>query len=97
QGEFSSVRPILERRCMVCHACYDAPCQLNLQSYEGADRGGSNQPVYHPGRVRSIKPTRMFQDVTTTEGWRDRFQFFPVLSHSRAPADSILHHFVAWH
>lgn len=24
------VRPVLERRCVVCHGCYDAPCQLKL-------------------------------------------------------------------
>jgi len=24
------IRPILERRCVVCHGCYDAPCQLKL-------------------------------------------------------------------
>ena len=24
---FEQVRPIMERRCVVCHACYDAPCQ----------------------------------------------------------------------
>ena len=29
------VQPILEQRCVVCHSCYDAPCQLNLTSYEG--------------------------------------------------------------
>jgi uncharacterized membrane protein len=27
-----SVRPILQRRCVVCHGCYDAPCQLKLSS-----------------------------------------------------------------
>ena len=26
------VQPILERRCVVSHACYDAPCQLKLRS-----------------------------------------------------------------
>ncbi|HET8708124.1 MAG TPA: hypothetical protein VFM46_17595, partial [Pseudomonadales bacterium] len=24
----NNVKPILEKRCVVCHACYDAPCQL---------------------------------------------------------------------
>jgi hypothetical protein len=22
------VQPILDKRCVVCHGCYDAPCQL---------------------------------------------------------------------
>ncbi len=26
------VRPVLESRCVVCHGCYDAPCQLKLSS-----------------------------------------------------------------
>ena len=25
---YTEVKPILENRCVVCHACYDAPCQL---------------------------------------------------------------------
>ncbi len=29
------VRPVLERCCVVCHGCYDAPCQLKLSSPEG--------------------------------------------------------------
>ena len=24
------VQPILTRKCVACHACYDSPCQLNL-------------------------------------------------------------------
>lgn len=37
------VQPVLERRCVVCHACYDAPCQLLLSSHAGLDRGASKQ------------------------------------------------------
>ena len=33
------VAPVLERRCVVCHACYDAPCQLKLSSPAGIGRG----------------------------------------------------------
>ena len=29
-----SVKPVLEKRCVVCHGCYDAPCQLKLSSYD---------------------------------------------------------------
>ena len=32
------IKPILEGRCVVCHACYDAPCQLKLGSWEGIAR-----------------------------------------------------------
>jgi hypothetical protein len=35
------VRPILDNRCVVCHGCYDAACQLKLGSWEGIARGTS--------------------------------------------------------
>ena len=31
----SDVQPILNHRCVVCHSCYDAPCQLKLSAWEG--------------------------------------------------------------
>jgi len=33
------VKPLLDKRCAVCHSCYNSPCQLKLDSFEGADRG----------------------------------------------------------
>lgn len=89
------VRPILEARCVVCHACYNSPCQLNQQTYEGLERGGNKQLIYDGSRLTAIEPTRMFQDATSTREWRKHFKFFPVISHSGTPADSVLHHFVA--
>jgi len=35
------IRPLMEGRCLVCHGCYDAPCQLKLDSYEGVLRGAA--------------------------------------------------------
>ena len=35
----ADVQPILEQRCVVCHGCYDAPCQLKLGAWEGIARG----------------------------------------------------------
>jgi hypothetical protein len=29
---WQSAKQVLDRRCVLCHACYDAPCQLNLAS-----------------------------------------------------------------
>ncbi|HUH57133.1 MAG TPA: hypothetical protein VL020_01285, partial [Pseudomonadales bacterium] len=29
------IQPIFTQKCVACHACYDAPCQLNLGSGEG--------------------------------------------------------------
>lgn len=66
------VAPILDRRCVVCHSCYNAPCQLKLSSYEGVQRGGSKVAVYDSARLAPVTPTRLFVDEQTTGGWRRR-------------------------
>ncbi len=67
-----AVRPILESRCVVCHGCYDAPCQLKLSSPEGIHRGASKKKVYNAGRITADEPTRLFIDAVTTEEWRQK-------------------------
>jgi len=42
----SEVKPLLDKRCTVCHSCYNSPCQLKLDSYEGADRGATKSSVF---------------------------------------------------
>ncbi len=66
------VAPILDRRCVVCHSCYNAACQLKLSSYEGVDRGGSKLPVYDNTRLTDQAPTRLFFDAQTTAEWRKK-------------------------
>ncbi|MCP3866649.1 MAG: fatty acid cis/trans isomerase [Gammaproteobacteria bacterium] len=66
------VRPILDRRCVVCHGCYDAPCQLKLSSVSGIQRGGSKETVYDGARIKAAEPTRLFIDALTTGQWRDK-------------------------
>jgi hypothetical protein len=73
------VRPLLERRCVVCHACYDAPCQLKLTSWDGIARGGSKEAVYQASRVREARPTRLYEDAELPSQWR-KLGFFPVLN-----------------
>ena len=72
------VKPILDSRCVVCHGCYDAPCQLKLSSYEGLDRGATKTLVYDPERYSKIEPTRLFIDAKNKQEWRDK-EFFPVI------------------
>lgn len=87
----SDVAPVLESRCVVCHSCYNAPCQLKLSSFEGLDRGGSKSPVYDGTRLDDQAPTRLFTDGQTTRDWRAK-GFHNVIE-STAPAgsdDSIL-------
>jgi len=66
------VKPILDRRCTVCHSCYNSPCQLKLDSYEGTDRGATKRAVYNASRLRSMDPTRLFVDAQTTQDWRKK-------------------------
>lgn len=74
----SNVRPVLERRCVVCHACYDAACQLKLTSAEGIERGASKGSVYGV-RIADANPTRLHLDELDTASWRSR-GFHPVLN-----------------
>jgi hypothetical protein len=76
---YQDIKPILDSRCVACHACYDAPCQLKMSSFEGLDRGASKRKIYDSSRMSPASPTRLFTDATDTEGWRKR-QFFPVLN-----------------
>ena len=66
------VRPVLESRCVVCHACYDASCQLKLSSPEGIHRGANKEKVYNAERFKAAEPTRLFIDAITTEQWRQK-------------------------
>ena len=71
------VKPLLDKRCAVCHSCYNSPCQLKLDSFEGADRGATKRAVYNGSRLRSMDPTRLFTDAQSTEEWRQK-EFFSV-------------------
>lgn len=75
------IKPLLDTRCVVCHGCYDAPCQLKLSSYAGMDRGATKQLVYDPERLEPIPPTRLFVDAETTAEWREK-DFYSVLNPS---------------
>lgn len=76
---WKEVRPLLDQRCVSCHACYDAPCQLNLTSYAGLTRGANPKPVYSSVRLIADTPTRLGFDALTNAGWRQK-GFFPVLN-----------------
>jgi Fatty acid cis/trans isomerase (CTI) len=68
----NEVKPVLDRRCAVCHSCYNSPCQLKLDSFEGADRGATKKAVYNGSRLRSMDPTRLFIDAQSTREWRQK-------------------------
>ncbi len=76
---FNSVKPLLERRCISCHGCYDAQCQLKLTSIEGIQRGANKDKVYDGTRMFGVNPTRLMIDAKTTAQWRKK-NFHTVLN-----------------
>ncbi|MBN2894884.1 MAG: fatty acid cis/trans isomerase [Campylobacterales bacterium] len=84
------VKPILDARCVVCHSCYNAPCQLKLSSFEGVERGASKMGVYDT-RLEPVRPTRLFVDAMNEAQWRER-DFFSVRTNTAAGSfnDSLL-------
>lgn len=76
---YRDIKPIFDQRCVVCHACNDAPCQLKLSSFEGLDRGSSADKVYNAKRLIAAEPSRLFLDAQHTDQWRER-GFYPVLN-----------------
>jgi Fatty acid cis/trans isomerase (CTI) len=75
---WAQAQHVFENRCVVCHGCYDAPCQLKLGTAEGVERGATSHKVYDPSRVLPAEPTRLGIDAHDTHGWRDK-GFHPVL------------------
>jgi hypothetical protein len=73
------VAPIVNRRCLQCHACYDAPCQLKMENYSGLDRGASPAQVYDAARLLEAPLTRLGIDAHTSKEWREK-GFHPVLN-----------------
>ncbi len=68
----TEVQPILVKRCVVCHSCYNSPCQLKLDSFEGLERGASKQAVYNANRLQTMEPTRLFMDAHSVSEWRSK-------------------------
>jgi hypothetical protein len=75
----NEVKPIIDNRCVVCHACYDAPCQLKMSSVDGLDRGASKELIYQGTRLTASTPSRLFEDAENTQQWRE-MGFHPVLN-----------------
>ena len=66
------VKPILDKRCVSCHSCYNSPCQTKFSSFDGVDRGGSKIAVYDALRLSAEDPTRLFIDAQSTADWRKK-------------------------
>lgn len=91
-ASLAAAQQVLESRCVVCHGCYDAPCQLKLDSYAGLARGGSELRVYDGARLAAMTPTRLGIDAHDVASWRER-GFHTVLPEGdsrREPRESVL-------
>ena len=82
------IQPIFNSRCIACHSCTNAPCQLNLQSYSGLARGATKLNVYDGTRASSVAPTRLDIDGHSVSDWRVK-GFFDVAGGSE-PARTLL-------
>ncbi len=86
---YRDIKPILDNRCLVCHGCYDAPCQLKLDSPEGLQRGATAAKVYDSSRLVQAPPTRLFVDAQSVAQWRNK-GFFPVVNEAGKTLESNL-------
>ena len=95
----ADVQPIFERKCAACHSCNDAPCQLKLTSWQGAERGASKLPVYDGTREKDQAPTRLGIDALRTADWRTlgffSTQYSPPDDKATTTQSSLLYQMVA--
>jgi len=83
---WQSAKQVFDRRCVLCHACYDAPCQLNLASFEGIARGENKTAIY-AARLRATEPTRLFNDAHSPAEWRKKG--FSAVLNERSPGGDL--------
>ncbi len=95
---YETVQPVLESRCIACHACFSSPCQLNLSHPDGWRRGASKDRVYDGARIKDDPPSRLFEDAHSVEAWRE-MGFFTVTEpvSDGNQSQSIMKHFMDWH
>jgi Fatty acid cis/trans isomerase (CTI) len=84
----TNIQPIFDSRCVACHSCYNAPCQLNLQSYSGLARGATKLNIYDRSRPKSVAPSRLDIDGRSVSDWRAK-DFFDVTG-GTDPAHTLL-------
>lgn len=76
--QYKKVQDLFDARCVTCHSCNSSPCQLDLASAEGIERGASKLHVYNGERLQPQAPTRMFIDAKTAQEWHQKFAFSPI-------------------
>ena len=86
----TDVEPILVKRCVVCHSCYNSPCQLKLSSWDGLDRGASKEKIYNSGRLKTMDPSRLLIDAHSTAEWREKGFYGVTQEEGQSYTDSML-------
>jgi len=86
----ADVEPILVKRCVVCHSCYNSPCQLKLSSWDGLDRGASKEKIYNASRLKTMDPSRLLVDAHTTTKWREKGFSSVLQGQSQSYDDSLI-------
>lgn len=78
------IKPIIENRCVVCHGCFDAPCQLKMESSAGLVRGANKEKVYNGERLLTAS---IVQSLSTSGAMnKEKIEslrqegFFPILN-----------------
>lgn len=86
------IKPIIENRCVVCHGCFDAPCQLKMENLAGLERGANKQVVYNGERLLTAKESHSISTLTTHNKEQLKFLrqegFFPVLNERQQTPDA---------
>lgn len=90
----SKVQPIFDARCISCHSCFNAPCQLNLQNYDGFLRGANKLNIYDGSRRQSVEPTRLWIDMKSAHDWMDKRSFYS-LNNSNDPQENLFYQVIA--
>lgn len=85
------VEPVLVKRCVVCHSCYNSPCQLKLSSWDGLERGASKEAIYNAGRLKTMDPSRLLVDAHSTEEWREKGFSSVIQEEGQSHSDSIMY------
>lgn len=76
---YRDVKSIVDSRCVVCHGCYDAPCQFKMTSFESINRGAHKEKVYNGTRLLEASLSHLSVGINTPEQWRKE-GFYPVLN-----------------
>ena len=87
----ADVEPILVKRCVVCHSCYNSPCQLKLSSWDGLERGASKEKIYNASRLKTMDPSRLLVDAHSEQEWRNKGFFSVTQDEDQSYDESLLY------